>query len=506
MGRSALAALLALLALLLAFEMGRRIAHGELLVLPSGQREIFWLNLFWRSSTSVPAIWVTFAGLLWLLVFQASYLLTRRIGVLVAGGVLLSGLASPQMASGILLELGGFSVRFATAYWVLSVLLVLLFATDRPAVWPGKRLPGEWAMWGFILAGLVSLLWGLVRGTSGFVFFASIIELSAAFFLTAWWISSKRALRNYIILAVAVALVRGGQSYYLLATGGGAVDASGWGRNAVHIPAYAVLLGPLFVVWMLGGAARPPRWREWRPFAGVITAVGAVIIPVVFSIQRAHWVGLAGGALALAPLAWVLGTRRTMRLVLLVALVAVPLLVPVFTIGGRGSYASQVGMRFGETLDELGAGSGRLRRQDLDNAIGALRGNPLLGDGLGAWYHYTSDPGDPEHGYRFRNQSFHLSLAWVAANMGALGLTAIGLVFASVSLALLRTFRATRDQAARVALIAMGACVAAMAAYGTVDWWLPHSWRTPMIGVVLGAAAGTAALYLPRRAEGEGRA
>ena len=494
---------MALLALLLAFELGRQIAHGGLLALPAGQKEIFWLNLYFGSTASVPAIWLTFAGLLWLLVFQVSYLLTRSTGVLVAGGVLLSGLASPQLASGILLEVGGFSVRLATAYWVLSVLLVLLFAGDRPAVWPGKRLPGEWAMWGFLFAGLVSLLWGLVRGTSGFVFFASIIELSAAFFLTAWWIRSERALRNFVILAVLVALVKGGQSYFLLTTGGGAVDASGWGRNAMQVPAYAVLLGPLFAVWILGKAARPPRWREWWPLAGTVTAVGAVIIPVVFSIQRAHWVGLAAGALALAPLIRVLGAARTLRLVFVMALVAIPLLVPVFTVGGRGSYASQVGMRFGETLDEFGGGSGRLRKQDLDNALGALRRNPVLGDGLGVWYYYTSDPGDPEYGYRFQNQSFHMSVAWVAANMGGMGLAAIGLLFASVSLALFRTVRATRDTAARVVLIALGGCVAAMAAYMAVDWWLPHSWRTPMIGVVLGAAAGAAALYLPRRAGSE---
>ena len=186
---------------------------------------------------------------------------------------------------------------------------------------------------------------------------------------------------------------------------------------------------------------------------------------------------------------------------------ATPVPIPEPTETPRGtldSWIDTVRVRLDFTLTEFRTGSGYSRAQDIQNARDALKRNPVLGDGLGVFYYYTFDPkSDRPKTEGELNPSFHLSTVWVVATTGILGLLAFAAVFVVPYVSVIRlalSGMVSRQESA--ILIGASGVILVAVGYLLIDQWFPHTWRTPVLGVVMGGIAGMIAWYRQRDASG----
>ena len=204
-----------------------------------------------------------------------------------------------------------------TAAWLVR----LAVTRDR---WP--RTPLNWPIFAVVLSELLSLLWGVSRGTSDVTmelysasfFFLKTIEVAFFYFIVVYTIRSERDVHlfTYLFIASAAALGLWGVLEQGASAAGEAITGpTGHGGYS--------LLGLTFVVLLAVLASLLLTQRARSARAITILAALPVIYSLLYTFSRQSYVGAAA---ALATLVWV--RNRMLIIPAMLAMLALPFVVP----------------------------------------------------------------------------------------------------------------------------------------------------------------------------------
>jgi hypothetical protein len=483
------------------FVIAEVLTFGQLVVDPPEIVTLHWANLYFNSTSEAPGFVLMLLGFVWVVTTGIAYIVYRRIAIFAITGLVVQALFTAKLSPQVLIDFHGTSFTATSLYWVSAAALVLLFRSPG-FISPFRTDDRSWqAVIGFLGIGTIGLIFGLSRGNSGFFEYAAYLDFVVAFYIAYLAVKIDGPIKWFIPALLGIATLRALWGYGLLITNSGRTDTGGWGGLGLTTPDLAILSFPLLIGFAAAVASGSVGLISGRVRVALLTGapiiIGIVALPVLFSVQRSHWAALAVGLLALTPIVLLLPVRKVIAGVVIAVIVGSTLGIPAVMSDDRDSFVDAANNRIQFSIDELRPGSGYSRSQDLENARSAIARNPVLGDGLGVFYYYTFDPrGDRPSTEGELNSAFHMSSIRIAATTGILGVVVLVSMFLVPYVSAIRlAFSGAVSRSDSVILVGVSSVLLVALTYFSIDLWFPHSWRTGVMGVVMGGVVGMISWY-----------
>jgi hypothetical protein len=362
-------------------------------------------------------------------------------------------------------------------FGTLAGTLLRISSEGARFTWPNPMSPALWLVAVAMVGGVITGYTAHAGIPNGELYHRAMNEVYIVVlpFIIVNLVRDTRALRMFIVAAVALASIKGLSGTYAIVTGTG---SSLEGATASYLTPIGNVISMLLVLGVVAGAVRRIKMPVWVWAGG-----GLALASLLLSYRRSFWIALFVGLIVVV----IVASRYRGRAVLAIGAVVIVLgTVAVTTIGsGQTTSTSSPLTERVQSINPAGEDTNRGDRYRVDerkNVIANLEAHPLTGLGLGVQWrtHYpTAEAHDRSY--------VHFAFLWWWMALGAFGAIAYVALMGGAILTARGVWRRHPDPLVQVAAIATAATMLGVV---FVELTTTFTGVEPRFSIFIGAVVG----------------
>jgi hypothetical protein len=363
-------------------------------------------------------------------------------------------------------------------FGALAGTLIRISSDNANFTWPNPMSPALWLVAVAMVAGVVTGYTAHAGVPNGELYHRAMNEVYIVVipFIIVNLVRDTKALRTFVVAAVALASIKGLSGTYSILTGTG---SSLEGATASYLTPVGNVICMLLVLGVVTGAVRRIRMPVWVWAGG-----GLALASLLLSYRRSFWIALIIGLILVV----IVASRYRGRAVLAIGAVVVVLgTVAIATVGsgqtdtGNPSPLSERVQSINPAGEDTNRGD-RYRVDERKNVIANLEEHPLTGLGLGVQWR-THYPTAEAH----ERDYVHFAFLWWWMALGIFGAVAYVALMGGSLLTARGVWRRHPDPLIQAAAIAVAGTVAGVV---FVELTTTFTGVEPRFSIFVGALVG----------------